>query len=45
MPGGEDLTRSILLQIILEERPAALPIFPTQMLSQIIPLLRPYHGA
>lgn len=33
---GEDLTRSILLQIILEEETDGVPIFSTQMLSQII---------
>jgi polyhydroxyalkanoate synthesis repressor PhaR len=33
---GEDLTRSILLQIILEEESGGLPIFSTRMLSQII---------
>ena len=33
---GEDLTRSILLQIFLEEETGGLPIFSTQMLSQII---------
>jgi polyhydroxyalkanoate synthesis repressor PhaR len=33
---GEDLTRSILLQIILEEETAGAPLFNTQMLSQII---------
>jgi polyhydroxyalkanoate synthesis repressor PhaR len=33
---SEDLTRSILLQIILEEETGGLPIFSTQMLSQII---------
>jgi polyhydroxyalkanoate synthesis repressor PhaR len=33
---GEDLTRSILLQIILEEESGGLPIFSTQMLEQII---------
>jgi polyhydroxyalkanoate synthesis repressor PhaR len=33
---GEDLTRSILLQIILEEESAGVPTFSTQMLSQII---------
>lgn len=33
---GEDLTRSILLQIILEEETGGVPIFSTQMLSQII---------
>jgi polyhydroxyalkanoate synthesis repressor PhaR len=33
---GEDLTRSILLQIILEEETGGVPIFSAQMLSQII---------
>jgi len=33
---GEDLTRSILLQIILEEESGGLPIFSAAMLSQII---------
>lgn len=33
---GEDLTRSILLQIILEEESGGVPMFSTQMLSQII---------
>ena len=33
---NEDLTRSILLQIILEEETGGVPIFSTQMLSQII---------
>jgi polyhydroxyalkanoate synthesis repressor PhaR len=33
---GEDLTRSILLQIILEEETGGMPIFSTQMLSQLI---------
>jgi polyhydroxyalkanoate synthesis repressor PhaR len=33
---AEDLTRSILLQIILEEETAGVPMFSTQMLSQII---------
>ncbi len=33
---SEDLTRSILLQIILEEESAGLPMFSTQTLSQII---------
>jgi polyhydroxyalkanoate synthesis repressor PhaR len=33
---GEDLTRSILLQIILEEESGGVPIFSTQMLAQII---------
>lgn len=33
---GEDLTRSILLQIILEEESGGVPIFSTQMLAQLI---------
>jgi polyhydroxyalkanoate synthesis repressor PhaR len=33
---GEDLTRSILLQIILEEETGGVPLFSTPMLSQII---------
>ncbi len=33
---GEDLTRSILLQIILEEESGGLPIFSAGMLSQVI---------
>ena len=33
---GEDLTRSILLQIILEEETAGMPMFSTQSLAQII---------
>ncbi len=33
---GEDLTRSILLQIILEEETGGVPIFSSQMLSQLI---------
>jgi polyhydroxyalkanoate synthesis repressor PhaR len=33
---GEDITRSILLQIILEEETGGIPMFTTQMLSQII---------
>ena len=33
---GEDLTRSILLQIILEEETGGMPIFSASMLSQII---------
>jgi polyhydroxyalkanoate synthesis repressor PhaR len=33
---GEDLTRSILLQIILEEESAGVPMFSTQTLAQII---------
>jgi polyhydroxyalkanoate synthesis repressor PhaR len=33
---GEELTRSILLQIILEEESGGLPMFSAQMLSQII---------
>ncbi|WP_290866871.1 polyhydroxyalkanoate synthesis repressor PhaR [Aquabacterium sp.] len=35
---GEDLTRSILLQIILEEESAGVPMFTTQALAQIIRL-------
>ena len=33
---GEDLTRSILLQIILEEETGGMPMFTTPMLSQVI---------
>ena len=33
---GEDLTRSILLQIILEEESGGVPLFTTPMLSQLI---------
>jgi polyhydroxyalkanoate synthesis repressor PhaR len=33
---GEDLTRNILMQIILEEESGGMPIFSTQTLSQII---------
>jgi len=33
---GDDLTRSILLQIILEEETGGMPMFNTQMLAQII---------
>src|SRR3989441_5070466 len=33
---GTDLTRSILLQIILEEESAGLPMFSSEMLSQMI---------
>ena len=33
---GEDLTRSILLQIILEEESGGVPMFSAQMLAQII---------
>jgi polyhydroxyalkanoate synthesis repressor PhaR len=33
---GEDLTRSILLQIILEEESGGMPMFTATMLSQII---------
>ena len=33
---GADLTRSILLQIILEEETGGVPMFSTQMLAQII---------
>ena len=35
---GEDLTRSILLQIILEEETGGVPIFSAPMLSQLIRL-------
>ena len=41
---GDDLTRSILLQIILEEETGGVPIFSTQMLSQYHPLLWPCHA-
>ena len=33
---GDDLTRAILLQIILEEETGGVPMFNTQMLAQII---------
>jgi polyhydroxyalkanoate synthesis repressor PhaR len=33
---GEDLTRSILLQIILEEETGGMPMFTSRMLAQII---------
>jgi polyhydroxyalkanoate synthesis repressor PhaR len=33
---GDELTRSILLQIILEEETVGMPMFSTQMLAQII---------
>jgi len=33
---GEDLTRSILLQIILDEEAGGMPMFSAQMLAQII---------
>ena len=33
---GEDLTRSILLQIILEEESGGMPMFSSAMLSQVI---------
>src|SRR3546814_13256887 len=33
---GDDLTRSILLQIILEEESGGMPMFSSNMLSQII---------
>jgi polyhydroxyalkanoate synthesis repressor PhaR len=33
---GEDITRSILLQIILEEETGGMPMFSSQMLAQII---------
>ena len=34
--GGDDLTRSILLQIILEEESGGVPMFSTETLAQII---------
>jgi len=37
---AEDLTRSILLQIILEEETGGMPLFSSQMLSQLIR----FHG-
>ncbi len=33
---GDDITRAILLQIILEEEAAGIPLFTTDLLSQII---------
>jgi len=33
---GDELTRSILLQIILEEETGGMPMFSTQMLAQVI---------
>src|SRR6185436_6285386 len=33
---GDDLTRAILLQIILEEENGSVPMFSSQMLAQII---------
>jgi polyhydroxyalkanoate synthesis repressor PhaR len=33
---GEEITRSILLQIILEEETGGVPMFTTQMLAQVI---------
>ena len=33
---GEDLTRSILLQILLEEESAAVPLFSSDLLAQLI---------
>src|SRR5881628_2224334 len=33
---GDDLTRSILLQIILEEESAGMPMFSSEMLAQMI---------
>lgn len=33
---GEDLTRSILLQIILEEETGGVPLFTTELLAQVI---------
>ena len=37
---GQDLTRSILLQIILEEETGGVPMFSTEMLAQIVR----FHG-
>ncbi len=33
---GEDLSRSILLQIILEEETGGVPLFTTELLAQVI---------
>ena len=33
---GEDLTRSILLQILVEEEAEGVPLFSTELLSQIL---------
>src|SRR5438046_10562677 len=33
---GDDLTRSILLQIILEEESAGMPMFASEMLAQLM---------
>jgi polyhydroxyalkanoate synthesis repressor PhaR len=33
---GEDLSRSILLQIILEEESGGMPLFTTELLAQVI---------
>jgi polyhydroxyalkanoate synthesis repressor PhaR len=38
---GEDITRGVLLQIILEEESGATPMFSTAMLAQIVRI----HGA
>ncbi len=38
---GQDLTRAILLQIILEEESGAAPMFSSEMLAQIVR----FHGA
>jgi len=41
---GEDLTRSILLQVILEAESGGEPIFTTEMLMGIIQFYGPYQG-
>jgi hypothetical protein len=41
---GEDLTRSILLQIILEEEAGGAPMFTEAGAGQHHPLLRPHHA-
>ena len=41
---GDDLTRSILLQIILEEESGGVPLFSCELLSGFDPLLRQRHA-
>ncbi|KAA0987282.1 polyhydroxyalkanoate synthesis repressor PhaR [Pseudomonas sp. ANT_J12] len=41
---GEDLTRSILLQVILEAESGGEPIFSSEMLMGIIQFYGPYQG-
>lgn len=41
---GEDLTRSILLQVILEAESGGEPIFTSEMLMGIIQFYGPYQG-